>query len=271
MTAAHEHIWQYDTAGVVRIRLNEAVYTITDAADLARYLPTLAAYDAGAADVAAAYALALVARHWAGRPSQVQRGAVIQAAETLRQAVPVLPAGGALASTERAVDDALIAGGDGEQAALAQAATHAQQYTRAAERCGRRAAALLTDDDTVLLAGPGLAGAAMLREAAALRLFLAETSTGATLAVCGAAFVARDGSTLLAAHTMQAAHAARAARLPVYLLCPHGPDAATDALPGGLPPEAISAIVTSRGIYRPEMIARHLNDGDAPLDVIALS
>jgi methylthioribose-1-phosphate isomerase len=38
-----------------------------------------------------------------------------------------------------------------------------------------------------------------------------------------------------------------------------------------LPPELISAIITSRGIYRPEMIARYLGDGEAPLDVIPLS
>jgi methylthioribose-1-phosphate isomerase len=38
-----------------------------------------------------------------------------------------------------------------------------------------------------------------------------------------------------------------------------------------IPPSLISAIITNRGIYRPEMIARYLGDGDAPLDVIPLS
>jgi methylthioribose-1-phosphate isomerase len=38
-----------------------------------------------------------------------------------------------------------------------------------------------------------------------------------------------------------------------------------------VPPEQISAIITNRGIYRPEMIARYLGDGGAPLDVIPLS
>jgi methylthioribose-1-phosphate isomerase len=37
-----------------------------------------------------------------------------------------------------------------------------------------------------------------------------------------------------------------------------------------VPPEQISAIITSRGIYRPEMVARYLGDGDAPVDVIPL-
>ena len=36
------------------------------------------------------------------------------------------------------------------------------------------------------------------------------------------------------------------------------------------PPDLISAIVTSRGIYRPERVADHLRDGDAPIDVIPL-
>jgi len=38
-----------------------------------------------------------------------------------------------------------------------------------------------------------------------------------------------------------------------------------------VPPEQISAIITHRGIYRPEMVARYHGDGDAPLDVIPLS
>ena len=37
-----------------------------------------------------------------------------------------------------------------------------------------------------------------------------------------------------------------------------------------IPPNLINAIVTDRGIYRPEMIARYLEDGEAPLDVIPL-
>jgi methylthioribose-1-phosphate isomerase len=41
--------------------------------------------------------------------------------------------------------------------------------------------------------------------------------------------------------------------------------------PEMIAPALISAIVTSRGIYRPEMIARHLEEGDAPLDVIPLA
>ena len=59
-----------------------------------------------------------------------------------------------------------------------------------------------------------------------------------------------------------------------YVLGGDGPDPALDTVVAAhdvMPPELISAIITSRGIYRPEMIARYLGDGDAPLDVIPLS
>ena len=36
------------------------------------------------------------------------------------------------------------------------------------------------------------------------------------------------------------------------------------------PPDLVSAIITSRGVYRSERIADHLRDGDAPLEVILL-
>jgi len=72
---------------------------------------------------------------------------------------------------------------------------------------------------------------------------------------------------------------------PCYVLGYDGPDPdcpTTSALSADLmvgdtidnsivPPEQISAIITNRGIYRPEMIARYLGDGDAPLAVIPLS
>jgi methylthioribose-1-phosphate isomerase len=95
--------------------------------------------------------------------------------------------------------------------------------------------------------------------------------------VAGVEQLALDGSIAGARGTRDATALARRLGLPRYILAPDGPD--PDAQTGAdliaaddiTPPELISAIITSRGIYRPEMIARHLGDGDAPLDVIPLS
>ncbi len=92
--------------------------------------------------------------------------------------------------------------------------------------------------------------------------------------VAGAERIALDGA---AAGAPDAAHYAELARrhgLPCYMLGGDGPDPAVDTFAAAsdvMSPTLISAIITSRGIYRPEMIARYLGDGDAPLDVIPLS
>lgn len=92
--------------------------------------------------------------------------------------------------------------------------------------------------------------------------------------VAGAGRIALDGA---ATSGIGAAHYAELARrhgLPCYVLGGDGPDPTMDTFAAAsnvMPPELISAIITSRGIYRPEMIARYLGDGDAPLDVIPLS
>jgi methylthioribose-1-phosphate isomerase len=101
----------------------------------------------------------------------------------------------------------------------------------------------------------------------------------------GADRIAMDGG--VAGPDAGAAYVALARRhgIPCYVLGYDGPDPecpTTSALSASLmvgessddsivPPEQISAIITNRGIYRPEMIARYLGDGDAPLDVIPLS
>jgi len=92
--------------------------------------------------------------------------------------------------------------------------------------------------------------------------------------IAGAERIALDGGVAGAPGAAGYAELARLQGLPRYVLGYDGPDpdvAAFAAASDVLPPELISAIITSRGIYRPEMIARYLGDGDAPLDVIPLS
>jgi methylthioribose-1-phosphate isomerase len=97
---------------------------------------------------------------------------------------------------------------------------------------------------------------------------------GATVFFAGAERIALDGGTAGAPGAARYAHLARQHGLPCYVLGGDGPDPAVDrfvAASDVMPPDLISAIVTSRGVYRPAMIARYLGDGDAPLDVIPLS
>lgn len=100
------------------------------------------------------------------------------------------------------------------------------------------------------------------------------------LMIIGADWIAMDGGA--AGPSAAAAYAAQARRqgIPCYVLGYDGPDPGCPTTgdlisrlgeqASAVPPEHISAIITSRGIYRPEMIARYLGDGDAPLDVIRL-
>ena len=100
-----------------------------------------------------------------------------------------------------------------------------------------------------------------------------------TICVVAAERVALDGSLVVARGGAALLEQARAARLPCYALSYAGPDPACygqEQLAAELgehdlaPPELIGAIITHRGIYRPEMIARFLGDSDAPLDTIPL-
>jgi methylthioribose-1-phosphate isomerase len=100
-----------------------------------------------------------------------------------------------------------------------------------------------------------------------------EPDTPAIL-IAGAERIALDGGSAGEPDAARYAALARQYGLPCYVLGGDGPDpdvAAFAAANNVMPPELISAIITSRGIYRPEMIARYLGDGDAPLDVIPLS
>jgi methylthioribose-1-phosphate isomerase len=92
--------------------------------------------------------------------------------------------------------------------------------------------------------------------------------------VAGAERIALDGATAGGPGAGRYAQLARRHGLPCYVLGGDGPDPTANTFLASsdvMPPELISAIITSRGIYRPEMIARYLGDGDAPLDVIPLS
>ena len=95
-----------------------------------------------------------------------------------------------------------------------------------------------------------------------------------TVFFAGAERIALDGGAAGGPDAARYAELARRHGLPCYVLGGDGPDPTVDTFAAAsdvMPPELISAIITSRGIYRPEMIARYLGDGDAPLDVIPLS
>lgn len=255
------------------------------------------------------YLLALAARLRADRPADARRAAIIQAGEWLRQARPhdhllatTIEEGLACA------DAAIMAGDDAEAALLVYAGTTRGRADRVAERCGRLAAGLLDEGDHLVtcgyagpalgwllasardlqkplhltvLAPPPLAEAAQVAVMVARALgFPANTATpaepfaggGAQIYLLGATRIARDGSVAAPPTTAGFAAQARRSGMPCYVL---GYDTVDPAWPGGahddvMPPEQISAIVTHRGIYRPAMIARHLGDGDAPLEVIPL-
>lgn len=118
---------------------------------------------------------------------------------------------------------------------------------------------------------------AELAPAAALTQALAAHTY--TICLVAAERIALDGSLAVARGAAAMLSQARAARLPCYALSYAGPDASCHGqaqLAAELgahelaPPELIGAIITHRGIYRPEMVARFLGDSDAPLETIPL-
>jgi methylthioribose-1-phosphate isomerase len=292
-----------------------------DVAAVVRAIVALDLQGGSPAAYAAGYGLALAARAWHDRPSDVRRGAIIQAGAALTAAQPLD------AVLERIIghclaraDAAILAGGDAEEAILSFIEGEIRRADKVAERCGRLAAELLDDSDRVLShAFPGAALNWMLFSASAeqgkqLQLSTTETNPdrqggrlaahqareiGITVAPLGAATVedslaqgligvyvaaatriALDGSATGATGTSHYAALAKRHGVPVYILGYDvvDPAAATGAdLSSAAPepdvtrPELISAIITPRGVYRPEMIGRHLDGGEAPLDVIPLS
>jgi methylthioribose-1-phosphate isomerase len=263
-----------------------------------------------AAAYLAGYGLVLAAREWAGRPSDARRGAVIQAGEWLRGVLPGDPRAARLLDEGLArADAATLAGQDAQQALLHFVQSEITRADRVAERCGRIATGLLDERDHVLT--HGFAGPALLwmlhvalteqSKPIALSVFGAQTpddarltvelareiglpatlldepesgQAAATVFVAGAERIALDGGVAGAPGVAHYAELARQQGLARYGLGGDGPDPAVAAFTAAsdvLPPELTSAIITSRGIYRPEMIARYLGDGEAPLDVIPLS
>jgi hypothetical protein len=153
---------------------------------------------------------------------------------------------------------------------------------RQIERCGRRAAELITTGDVVLtndpIAAPFVGMLAALNTN--LPVVISDTDTAIpTLCVITVQTTACDGSILCSADTIACVAQATSRAIPIYALLAGGPDptipdfqslqpSATQSI---LPAERINAIITDRGIYRPTMLTRHLSDGDAPMDVIPLS
>jgi methylthioribose-1-phosphate isomerase len=135
-------------------------------------------------------------------------------------------------------------------------------------------AAPTPDDDTRLcadLAREIHLPVALVDALADERIFAPDASA---IFVSGAERIALDGGAVVGPRAAGYAALTRRHGLPCYVLGGDGPDPAMNTFAAAddvVPPELISAIITSRGIYRPEMIARYLGDGDAPLDVIPLS
>ncbi|GIV97418.1 MAG: methylthioribose-1-phosphate isomerase [Herpetosiphonaceae bacterium] len=292
----------------------------------------------------AGYGLALAARQHASWPSEAQRSALIEATARLRATRPTADdLHHIMREALQRGDEAIMRGESAEEAILRYVSSEVERGDRVAERCGKRAAELLTDGDSILTVC--FAGAAlnwMLHEAFVVQgkqisIICTETRPylqGARLAaaqaveigvpttvitdnmpgfcfrkgmitvyITAADRIALDGAAANKVGTYQCAVLARHHKVPFYVLGYDGPDPATptgDAIPieerngdevlfcAGVrtaaegargyypafdvtPPELISAIVTDRGIYRPELIARYLSEGEAPLDVLPLS
>jgi methylthioribose-1-phosphate isomerase len=275
---------------------------------------------------AAGYGLALAARAWRRRPSDVQRAAIIQTAERLRQVVTSDPRR-IIEQCLACADAAILAGTDAEAAIADVVEGEVGRGDKVTERCGRNAAGLLDDGDRILT--HGFAGAALVwmlyvahvEQGRQIQLYVTEARPGLegarltahqalaigvpvtlltdsapgfgfarglfTIYVAGAIRIARDGSVAAPIGTYQCAVLARRHHVPFYVLAHDGPDPATPTgadlaiaehdptavltfagtriAPEGAgafapacdvtPPELISAIVTHRGIYRPERIA----------------
>ena len=314
-----------------------------DVEAVARAIETMVVQGGPPLAYVAGYGLALAARAWRDRPSEAQRGAIIQAGQRLRATRPTADdLHYIIAEGLSRADAAILEGGDAEAALADFVAGEVARGDKVAERCGRIAAGLLDDGDRILT--HCFAGAALnwmlytahVEQGKAIRLYPTETRPylqGARLTahqaheigvqvtlltdnmpgfcfargmfsvyVTAADRVALDGSIANKIGTYQYAVLARRHGVPFYVLGYDGPDPATPSgadipieerdpaevlrfagartAPEGVgayypafdvtPPDLVSAIVTSRGIYRPERIADYLRDGDAPLDIIPI-
>jgi len=150
-----------------------------------------------------------------------------------------------------------------------------QRIDRGNEKCARLACALLTDDDHLtIIDHDGLFAATMQRiltresEHPSVHIHLSATGDihrETTLAlVCGG--INDDGTVIddISAALLQQLHMHQ---LPRYVVAPHGPR----NLPSAHPETSVSAVVTARGIYRPDRVQRFYRDSDMGSDIISLS
>jgi hypothetical protein len=206
------------------------------------------------------HGLLLTLRARRGYPSDAARGAVIQAAEALRTVIPpqyALVLDQALAIA----DGALLTGDDAVQALTAFATDAIARLDRAAERCGRHAAALLDENDCLLIIGDGAALRWMLQRATAhgmaLKIADADRRDEATICLVAGACALMNGDVAgMRPAEVEMVTAARRRSMPVYALAPNGPIAAAPE-GGRILAQFINAIITDRGIYRPERIAAY--------------
>ena len=311
LTNLHELLRYDHEHGVLRVgdlaRLPEQQFIEFRTAESVADALAAGVYSGTVLSLLAGYGLALAARAWQGRQPDARRAAMIQASEQLRSARPSIAVERMLGAALQRADAAVFAGADAERAVTDIVDEALRQAERAAERCGKRAAELLQDEDVLVTHGPvGPAWWWMLRAARQedkqLRLALINPSEAQwvaqqaqqlgvavlpieqaapsmwSLLVTEAEQIARDGSVTAGHGARQLAELARQHSVPCYVLSAAGPD--PDAATGAdvfaapsidiIPPELVSAIVTDRGIYRPAMVMRYVDDGDAPLDVIPL-
>ncbi len=278
----------------------------------------------------AGYGLVLAARQHRDWPTEAQRAALIQAAETLRSTRPTADDLHAiLDSALQVADMCLLRGGDVEQELADFIAGQVARGDAAAEACGRYAAALVQDGESILT--HCFAGAALnwllyvahQEQGKQLHLYANETrpylqgarltahqarETGVRVTVltdnmAGFCFsrgmfsayitaadrIALDGSIANKIGTYQYAVLAARHAVPFYVLGYDGPDPSTAGgadIPieerdpaevlhcGGTrtaaagveayypafdvtPPDLVTAIVTERGIFKPQQMASY--------------
>lgn len=150
-----------------------------------------------------------------------------------------------------------------------------QRLDRGNEKCARLACALLTDDDQLALVDTdGLFAATMHRmltresEHPPVQIHLSATHEihpDTTVAlVCG---VLNDDGAVVDAGIVSLLQQLTERQLPRYVVAPHGPR----NLPSAHAETPISAVVTARGIYRPDRVQRFYRDSDMGSDIISLS
>lgn len=150
-----------------------------------------------------------------------------------------------------------------------------QRLDRGNEKCARLACALLTDDDHLtIIDADGLFAATMHRmltresEHPSVHVHLRATheipvDTSIAL-VCD---VLNDDGAVVDGRTVTLLHQLHERQLPRYMVAPHGPR----NLPSTHADAPVSAVVTARGIYRPDRVQRFYRDSDMGSDIISLS